>query len=136
MKRVLVVLGGLIFVAIGIWIIKFEIDKTKRCTEETIGIVVKNIEKTEVEDNKIKYMYYPVIKYKANGKTITKTSNAGTGHERYSANEKVNILYNPKNIEEFIIKGDSTINFVGIVFVIVGGIFAIAGFIKKAEDFV
>ena len=49
----------------------------------------------------------------------------------YNLNDKVDILYNPNKVEEYIIKGDKTSNIIGIVFIILGIIVCIAGVTKE-----
>ena len=119
MKKIIVVLCGILFAAVGIWVLKSGNEKSKRCTQEAIGTVVDIIEKRETNsDGDIEYKYYPVIRYEAGGKTITKQGyaspsssssiNVGGGftlsssHSKYKENDSVKIFYNPDNIEEFI----------------------------------
>ena len=40
--------------------------------------------------------------------------------------EKVEILYNPNKIDEYIIKGDNTSGILGIVFIVVGAVLLVA----------
>ena len=41
------------------------------------------------------------------------------------------VFYNPNNIEEFYIEGDKTANIIGIVFIVLGSMFAIVGIFVK-----
>ena len=63
--------------------------------------------------------------------TITKQSNIGSTPSKYKVNDKVDILYNSNNIEEFIIKGDKSSNVIGIIFIVLGGIVFVCGIIRK-----
>ena len=148
MKKILVVLIGLAFVGVGIFILVNGNAKIKRCTEKTIGTVVDIKEEwTTDSDGDDTYKYYPVIMYQAGGKTITKQSSTGTSsssklsigggitfsssESKYKINDKITILYNPNNAEEFIIEGEQNEGFImGIIFIVLGAITAIFGTIK------
>ncbi len=135
MKKLLVVFVGLFLVAIGVFVLKVGNDKIKRCTEKTIGTVIKNEEKIERDsETGNKRYYYPVVEYKANQRTIVQTSGNGSGRIEYHPGDKVDILYNPNKVNEFIIEGNNGINFISIMFIFVGGVFAVAGIVKNPED--
>lgn len=119
---------GIVFVAIGIYLLISGNELAKRCTEETVGTVVEIVrEESTDSDGYTDYTYYPVIKYQANNQTVSKKSSTGSGSSGYNVNDKVEILYNPNNVEEYIIKGDKSSNFIGIIFVVVGVITVGAG---------
>ena len=133
-KKILVIVIALVFVGIGAFSIIRGNELAKRCTEEAVGTVVEikmeeSLESDEYGTHTI-YTYYPVIEYKAGDKTVTKQSETGSSQSEYKINEKINILYNPQNVEEFIVKGDNSSNFMGIIFIVAGvlalgvGIFA------------
>lgn len=146
MKKILVVIIGLLFVGIGIFILVNGNEKNKRCTEETVGTVVEiKEEKSRDDDGGYKYTYYPIIRYQAGDRTITKQSSTSksssssfsiggigfsSSNSTYNVNDSIEILYNPNNVEEFIIKGDKSYNFIGIVFIFLGGLASILGIIK------
>ena len=131
MKKLGVILIGIISIAVGIFIFLSGQGKVKRCTIETVGTVVGiNQESSIDEDGITTYTYYPIIEYNVGDRKITKQSENGSGASEYMLNDKVDILYNPENIEEFIIKGDKS-NIIGIVFVVVGIIVVGTGIIKR-----
>ena len=150
MKKILVVLVGILFVGIGIIVWLNENAKVKKCTVETVGTIVEikeEISKNRDDDynDKYKYTYYPVIRYRAGERTITKQSSSGSSsnskisiggaitlsstHSKYRVNDSIDILYNPDNVEEFIIKGDKTTNFIVIICIILGVLTTIVGVI-------
>ena len=114
---------AIIFIVIGICILISGPLKEMRCTIETEGTVV-NISEEITRNNEKPYSerhyYYPVIEYKAGEKEITKKSNYDVGPSKYVKNQKVTILYNPKNVEEFIIKGEKHFNILAIPFIMIG----------------
>ena len=134
-KKILVIVIALVFVGIGVFLIIRGNELAKRCTEEAVGTVVEikmeeSLESDEYGTHTI-YTYYPIIEYKAGDKTVTKQSeNGASGQSAYKLNDKIDILYNPQNVEEFIVKGDNSSNFMGIIFIVAGvlalgvGIFA------------
>lgn len=152
MKKIFVILTGLLFVGIGIFLLVNGNAKNKRCTVETIGTVTEIKEDRSTDSNgDYTYTYYPIITYEVGEKVITKQSNIGTAmgsnlrlnkhvsisseHSKYSVNDKIDILYNPDNVEEFIIKGETTnsTNFIGIISIVLGSLAAILGVIRRIE---
>ena len=136
MKKVLVIILGLIFIGVGVFLIVRGNELAKRCTEEAVGTVVEikmeeSLESDEYGTHTI-YTYYPIIEYKAGDKTVTKQSeNGSSGQSDYKLNDKIDILYNPQNVEEFIIKGDNSNNILGIIFIVAGVIAAGVGIFAK-----
>ena len=135
MKKILVIISGIIVLVVGIILFLNAKGLEKRCTAEAIGKVVdfKIEEGTETEDGYVRttYTYFPIIEYKAGNKTVTKQSSIGSQSKKYSINDQVDILYNPDNIEEYTIKGDSTSNYLSIIFIIVGIIIVLVGVFKR-----
>ena len=132
MKRVLPVILGIVIIAVGVFLTIKSKDLEKKCTAEAVGTVVEIVrEETQDEDNFTRYTYYPVIEYKAGDRTVTKQSSTGSGTSEYNVNDKIDILYNPDNVEEYIIKGDKTSNIIGIIFIVVGIVVSVLGVIKK-----
>ena len=135
MKKSIFIIVGLLFVAVGIYILKSGDAKVKRCTVETLGTVIDFKEETTTDSDGTSTTYYPIFSYKVEEKTVKSKSSVGTSSRRYNINENVNILYNPNKPEEFIIKGDKTSNFLSIIIIIVGTLCAVAGIIKRNETF-
>ena len=132
MKKIGVIIFGIVFTIIGIFVIIKGNEQAKRCTEETVGIIIDIKEDLSTDDDgRTIYTYYPVIQYIVGDRTITKKSSSGSSSMAYNLNDKVDILYNPNKVEEYIIKGDKTSNIIGIVFIILGIIVCIAGVTKE-----
>lgn len=136
MKKILVILTGLIFVGIGIYFYVNGKALSKRCTVEAVGTVVNIKVEESLEDDdgytRTVYTFYPVIEYKAGDKTVSKQSSTGSSSSsQYNVNDKLDILYNPNDVEEYIIKGDTSSNFIGILFIVAGVVVAIVGVVKR-----
>lgn len=149
MKKIFVILIGILFAVVGTLVLVYGNAKSKRCREETIGTIVDiKQEWSSDSDGNSKYTYYPIIRYQVGERTITKQSNIGTtsntgysvgggvtvsfNNSKYNINDTIPVFYNPDNVEEFIIKGEKKLNFIlGIVFIIMGSISVIIGIISK-----
>ena len=131
MKKILVILFGLIFVGAGVFLFIKGNDLVRRCTVSTEGTVVEIITEDSTDSNGFTtYTYYPVIQYTANGKNVSKKSSSGSNPSKYNVNDKVDILYDSNKVEDYIIEGDKTTNFFGIIFIVAGLAVAIIGVIK------
>lgn len=132
-------LVGIVFVIAGIIAIKQGDSLKARCTEETTGTVVgviceRDSGTTDFADSS--YTYYPVIEYQAGERTISQKSRSGQTPPKYKVGDKVTVYYNPNNVEEYIIKGDSTPQYLGIVFIVIGSLAAagaLFAFIRNAS---
>lgn len=137
MKKLGVIIFALVFVAVGIFMFVRGNELSKRCTEETVGRVVSIIEEenyetdTETGNSYTTYTYYPVIEYEVDGNKVSKKYNTGSGDRKYSVNQKIDIMYNPNNVEEYIIKGDISSNIMGIIFTVLGLIVLSVGIFNK-----
>lgn len=131
MEKIIGILLVIVLIGAGIFIMFQGSELSKRCTMNTVGTVVrieKDIDTSENSSGTLKYTYYPVIQYTANNKIVTKKSSIGTGHKKYDENEKIDILYDPNNIDDYIIKGDISSNMLGIIMIISGVVLALSGF--------
>ena len=128
-KMLIFMLGGILAIIVGIVMIVKGNALVKRCTVETQGTVIENVEQEDYDDENhtMRYTYYPVIEYKAGDKTVTKQSSTGTGEVKYKENDKITIMYNPDDAEEFIIKGDNSNNIIAIIFIAVGSVVTLVG---------
>ncbi len=133
MKKIGVILVGVIFVAVGIFMLVNGMGQKQRCTEATVGIVVdvKTEESIDSDTGSYTYTYYPVIEYKVGDKTIEKQSSNGAGSSKYRINDRIQVLYNPDNIEEFIIKGEENSYLFSIAFIALGALVTVIGIVKK-----
>ena len=133
---VLFVIIGAIFIIAGSITIYQGNSLKQRCTEEAIGTVVEVICETSYssDENEYTYTYYPVIEYQAGSRTISQRSKSGQTPPKYKVGEQVVIYYNPNNVEEFIIKGDATPQYLGIGFVVIGSIAVLVGFVASIKN--
>ncbi len=133
MKKIGVIIVGIIFLAVGIFLFVRGKNREKNCTAETVGTIIeiKEDTSTDTDTGRITYVYYPIIEYKAGESMVRRQGENGSSNPNYKVNDKINILYNPNNIEEFMIKGDNSSNIVAIIFVILGAAVVILGFFKK-----
>ena len=74
--------------------------------------------------------YYPILEYQINDRTISGQSHTGSTSQIYNLNDKIDILYNPSNEEEFIIRENNS-NIFAILAIIIGLSIFIIGIIKK-----
>ena len=123
---------GVVFIVLGIVAINLGNGLKKRCTEKTIGTVVEIICREQIDDTNP--TYFPVIEYQVGDSTITQISNSGEYPSKYNVGDKVEIYYNPDNVQEYILKGDSTPNFVGIIAIVLGSIAVAVGIIGSIKS--
>ena len=135
MKKIFVIIIGLVAIGVGVFALITAQGLSKRCTAQALGTVVDMKIEESTQDNDgvmtTSYTYYPVIEYQAGQKTVAQQSRTGSGSPKYKINDKVAILYNPDNVEEYIIKGDNTADIVGIVFIVAGIAISVVGSLKR-----
>ena len=120
MQKPLIILVGIIFLGVGCFMFFKNSNLQKVCTEETEATVVDIKEEMNTDENGLSYMYYPVIEYDANGEKIRVTMSSGSSTPQYNKNDKVSVLYNPNNVNEYIVKGEKTTGIMSIVFMVLG----------------
>lgn len=127
-------LVGIIFIIAGIAVINQGNVLKNRCTEETIGTVVEVICELDSNTTDSSYTYYPVIEYQVGDRTISQKSRSGQYPPKYKVGEQVEIYYNPNNVEEYIIKGDSTQKYLAIGCIVLGSIAVAVGFVAFIKN--
>lgn len=139
-KKLVVIVIGLIFVVSGIVMIFSERDMEKRCSEETEGNVIGIVEDKKIPSGRPKEegsyydaqkVYYPVIEYKAGEETISKKYSVGDEKIKYKIGEKIIIKYNPNKTDEYLIKEENGKIYVGIILIVIGVIFVLIGFFNR-----
>ena len=121
MQRFLVLIVGIAFIAIGGFIYYRDVSLTKKCTVEAVATVVDmKQELSNDSDSVSSYMYYPIVEYQVGDNTVRATMDSGSSRPAYEIDEKITILYNPKKTNQFIVKGDKTLNVFAIVFMVIG----------------
>ncbi len=100
--------------------------KVKRLTEKGIKVegIIKDLETTDFDDRGVRY---PVVRFSTrDGVTIEGKNNIGVIFGNFKKGQMVEVCYNPKNPNEFIISSFSSLIFsyvgviLGIVAIIVG----------------
>ncbi|MCH5316255.1 MAG: DUF3592 domain-containing protein [Eubacterium sp.] len=125
---ILFIVVGVVFIIAGIIVMIQGNISEQRCTEKTTGTVVELvIEKSTTSNHRTSYIYFPVIEYQVGDRTISKKSNSGQNPPKYKVGQQVEIYYNPNNVEEYYIKGESAPKFIGILFVVLGSIAVAVG---------
>ena len=131
-KSSMILLIGIavVFIIVGILVIFLDYGLQIKCTEQTTGTVVDIVCKEYYDsDTGFTYSYFPVIEYQVGERTITQMSNSGEYPSRYQVGDQVEICYNPNDVEQYIIKGDQSANFIGFACVGLGSIAVIAAII-------
>ena len=139
-KKIIVIVIGLIFVVSGIVMIFGGREMEKRCSEETEANVVGIVEDKKIPSGRPKEegsyydaqkVYYPVIEYQAGEETISKKYSVGDEKIKYKVGEKIIIKYNPNKTDEYLIKEDNGKFYVGIILIVIGVICVLIGFFNK-----
>ena len=133
MKKLIIVFGGMILISVAFWGSVFLIVGTfvisngnrleKNCTVEAVGTVVEiNVETYSNSDGGFDYIYFPIIEYNVGERIVKKRGSDGSNPSKYVVNDRVEILYNPNNVEEFIVKGYKSPNLWGTVLIVLGAL--------------
>ena len=127
MKRFIVLIVGVIFLAVGIFMFVKNDSLKKNCTIEAEATVVDMKQEYTADTDTTGYMYYPIIEYTAGENTVRTTIEQGSSTPAYSIDQKITIMYNPKNTKEFYVKGEVTTNIMSIVFIALGAVISVFG---------
>ncbi len=131
-RKIVVILIGILFAGVGLFLLRSNSQKMKRCTVEVPGKVVNIVEEREYEEGSYHYTYFPVISYQAEGQTIESQYTTGFGNKnKFVVGQSITILYNPNQVSEYVIQGEKSNSIMGIAF-LVGGILVFAiGVLKR-----
>ena len=119
MNRFIVIIIGIVLLTAGAFLLIKNNMLIKNCTVEAEATVVDMDQEYSADDGG-DYMYYPIIEYKVGEETVRATMSKGSGTPEYNINDKIAILYNPDNTEEFIVKGESSSKLISILFIALG----------------
>lgn len=86
--------------------------KKQICTRRTTGTV------TDIQEERMNgsigeaplVSWHPVFTYEADGHEITKRSSYGNSKQMFYVGQKVNVFYNPKNPNEYLVPEEKTSN--------------------------
>ncbi len=104
--------------------------KSYSCTESVTATVIENLpEKSEIKrKNKrrhISIVYRPRFIYTYNGIEYDVVSNTASNPPKFEIGDIVELKINPENPRKFYVPSDKTTNFIGIIFLVVSGVFFI-----------
>lgn len=119
-SKFITLIAGIILVGFGIFSYFRGNELTKVCTEKATATVVSMRESFEVDSSNegMRYIYFPVVEYTANGNTVRGELGSGSNPPAYSVNDTIEILYNPAKTDEFIVAGENQ----NITWIIFGGL--------------
>ena len=126
MQKFAPLIVGIIFIAVGCFLFYRNGELKRNCTKEATATVIEVKEQLNTDTDNIDYYYYPILEFSVDGKEV-QVKMDGSSTPTYSVNDKVEILYNPNNTKEFLVKGDKTGNIFSIVFVCLGAIVSCIG---------
>jgi len=118
-KKFIPAIIGVILLGAGVFFYFRSGELVKNCTERATATVVDMREDIDTSSSsEMRYLYFPIIEYETTERTVTKEIDSGYNTPVYRINEKIEILYNPNNVEEFIVAGENQ----NIVWMILGGL--------------
>ena len=122
---VLFIVAG-VMLLIGILIVVFDRKKRARCTVETTATIVSvGEEVTRDGSGHSERSYTAYYEFSANGATVRKHSGTSTTRKRkYKRGETRQVRYNPDNLNEFIVVGESGNTGGGIALIILSVLIA------------
>lgn len=131
MKRLLILIMGIVTIGLGIFIIVSGNKLAQVCTEETTGTVVGILREEETDSEGFtSIVYIPQIEYKVGEQLVTAKGNGSSNASDHKVGEEIQIMYNPNNVEEHIIKGDNSSMVGGIIWIVLGAIILLVGIFK------
>lgn len=127
-RRLLFIIVGIVALGIGIFVMVNGSRLAKVCTAEATGTVVGILrEESTDSDGFTSISYVPQIEYKVGEQLVTAKGNGSSNASDHKVGDQVEILYNPNNVEEYIIKGDNSSNIGGIIWIVLGVIVLLVG---------
>lgn len=120
MQKFIVVIVGVVFLALGVFMYIRNNNLVKNCTVETEAIVVDMKQELNTDSDGSTYLYSPILEYKVGEDTIRVTMDKSSSTPAYNIDEKLTILYNPNKVKEFIVKGEKSSSIFSIVFMALG----------------
>ena len=127
-RKLILVILGIVSIGLGIFIIVSGNELAKVCTEETTGTIVGILREEETDsEGYMSIVYTPQIEYKVGEQLFTEKGNGSSNASEYKVGEQVDIMYNPNNAEEHIIKGDNSSNVGGIIWICIGVVILLVG---------
>ena len=130
-KRLIIIIIGIVAIGLGIFILISGSRLAKVCTAETTGTVVGILREEEIDsEGYTSISYAPQIEYKVGEKLITAKGNGSSNASAHTVGEQIQIMYNPDNVEEYMIKGDNSSSIGGIIWIVLGIVVLLVGVVK------
>jgi len=127
-KRLILIIVGIVAIGLGIFIMVNGSRLAKVCTEETTGTVVGILREEEIDsEGYTSITYSPQIEYTVGEQLITVKGNGTSNASDHKVGDQVEIMYNPDNAEEHMIKGDNSSNIGGTIWIVLGIIVLLVG---------
>ncbi len=114
-------LVGVIFLCIGLMLLKNQKKKMINCTSKTYGKVIDLVRRSSnYGSSGHSSSWHPVFEYEIGELKYIKESNIGKSQSNYAVGQDVEVYYNPQDPHEFYIKGEGLQRTLGIIFTCVG----------------
>ena len=121
-RRWFLLLIGIIIFIVGIIMLfnhtSLDSNYNKLVHSTVIDIVEE--EKYMEKDNKYKIYYYPIIEYQVGKKDVFVKFRESVSKDKYNIGDIVDIYYNSKKIDEFILKNEVKLSFLPKIIIISG----------------
>lgn len=122
--RILFVILGIVFGAIGLLLMIYRVILVKKCTSSVFGVVENVSAQSEPsrggDGGGSAIIYTPTFKYIADGREYIKKSVYGSSHLKLRTGDKVTVFYNPADPKQYYVKEHHTGYLFGAVFFAVG----------------
>ena len=121
---------GLTFMIVGIIMLINAKKKIDACTGEAKAVVVMLDEAySEDEDGHESKVYAPVVEYTVGDETYTEMSPVHRSPCKFTVGQTVIVHYDPTDPHVMVIEGDDGTKFLCVLFIGLGGFFALIGFV-------
>lgn len=130
-RRWFLLLIGIIIFIVGIIMLfnhtSLDSNYNKLVHSTVIDIVEE--EKYMEKDNKYKIYYYPIIEYQVGKKDVSVKFRESVSKDKYNIGDVIDIYYNSKKIDEFILKNEVKLSFLPKIIIISGLLISFMGII-------
>lgn len=112
---------GVVFLIIGIVMLKNAKKKRINCTSQTYGKVTDIVRRVSQDsDGSSSVSWHPVFEYNIGELKYVQESIYGAPRSKYARGQNVEIYYNPENYNKYYVAGDSHPRKLATIFTIVG----------------
>ena len=119
---------GIVFIIVGAIIFLADTIKRMKCKQNITGIVIDICKVTSIKGNgSKKRKFYPVFQYNVEGTAYIKKSTKGYIFYKYELGDNIKIKCNPKNPNQYYVKGNISNIIMSAIWIIIGIIFILTG---------